>query len=667
MTEIFLYGVFGCDFTAKQIADELKAADGDVNLHIASVGGSVGDATAIFSQVKQYSKGTITAKVDGFCFSAASYVVCAADKVVAARDSEFMIHEASSGAWGTAEELKTVADSIEKLNQTMAKAYAAKTGQDEATIKADMAATIFMTPQEAMEYGLVDEIDDYSENAQAKMPYDFAMTISDGKIENVPDRIMAMAMSVIVEKAATPAKPPEARKDEAMAEEVNGGNTAAEVTQAMPAMAQASDDLIKNERERVSMIMAAGQKMEISQEKIQAYVDNGIDAATAQSEMLSAWEKEDPAQAIDPVGANVKMVADGVEKRNKGIEEALVFQMTGTGDVSGNEFVGRSVRSLASACLPENEKSNFFGMNNAAQVDFMMSHSTSDFPNILTGSVGRVLETLYKESPETFEAWAGAETVPDFREKDLHNVGSIENLKSLGEKGEVQYTTFETDSRTIKIASYALGLKVSRQMLVNDDLGVIRDVVSKFSISAKRTIGDMAYQVLIDNAKYTDGKSLFHSNHGNLLSGASSALSFESLTSLRTKMRQQKDGQGHKLNIVPEYLIISPTLETTARTLLGSTAQPDQANSGVANIVRDYQLKLVVDSRLDDLNGGLSWFLAAGYNRQKTIAVGYLNGKRTPTLYQNNEWNGQGRDYNMIHDFGVSVADYRGLAKAVGS
>ena len=673
MTEIFLYGTFGLDFTAKEVAEKLAEADGDVDLHVASVGGSGSDATAIFAQIKQFNKGKVTARVDGFCFSAASYVICAADTVIAARDSEFMIHEASGGGWGTAEELKTAADSIEQLNQIMTKAYAAKTGQSEATIKADMSATTFMNAQEAMEYGLVDKIDDYSESTQAKMPHDFAMKIRDGKIDNVPDRIMAVAMSVTAKKAATPAKPPPARKEkamEAMVEAKNGGNQAATTMQAAPIVERPNNEAINEavmaERTRVSMITSAGQRMQIEAKTVDEYIQKNIPAATAQAEMIAMWAENDPAKAIDPVGANVQMVADGVDKMRAGITEGILARI-GHPDGKRNEFTSKSLRMIATDYSAHFDRSQPRGMSATEEFHYVMGLTTSDLPGLLGGVVNRSLETAYKEASESHELWTGTGSYSDFRASKIFNVGLFPDLKPISERGEFEHGAISEGEREQKVSRQGRAIDFTAEMYINDDLNAFGSIPTAMARASKRTIANYVYQHLTGNTVLNDGKALFHNDHGNLLSGVNSALSPDALSQATMKMRKQSDRDAISkagLNISPKYLIVPAALEAYAKELVRSSSKIGQDNPGIVNIHGG--LTIVVDARLD-VASQTAWYLACDYSDMGTIEVGFLNGRASPTVERNDHWTRQKVEFVVYHDFGVAPVDYRGMVKGTGA
>lgn len=150
---------------ANLVADLPK--EGDIELNVASPGGDVDEADLMYSHlVNEKKKGRkIYAYLLGEVASAASYLVMIADEVVAMPQARIMIHNAWGQSVGNAQQLRNAADRFDRIDRSIAAIYAAKTGKDEASLLAMMAAETWMTAAEAMEHGFVDRIE--TVNAQA--------------------------------------------------------------------------------------------------------------------------------------------------------------------------------------------------------------------------------------------------------------------------------------------------------------------------------------------------------------------------------------------------------------------------------------------------------------------------------------------------------------------
>ena len=152
--EIGAYGV-----TAKGFLAELGAMANDaaIDLRLNSPGGSVFDAVAIFNALKRHS-GEITVWIDGIAASAASYIAMAGDSVVMPQNAFLMIHDPSGLVMGTAEDMRSTAEALDKVKGSLIQGYAAKSGKPDGEIAALMAAETWLDAEEALALGLIDRI-----------------------------------------------------------------------------------------------------------------------------------------------------------------------------------------------------------------------------------------------------------------------------------------------------------------------------------------------------------------------------------------------------------------------------------------------------------------------------------------------------------------------------
>ncbi len=145
---------------AKNLIDKVRAL-GDVKnitLRINSIGGDVFEAQAMYSYLKSHPA-NVTVRVDGLAASAASLVAMAGDKVIMPVNALMMIHNPAGAVMGEAEELRDVADILDKVRETIATAYVNKTGMDREKVIAMMDDETWMSAEEAHELGFCDEVD----------------------------------------------------------------------------------------------------------------------------------------------------------------------------------------------------------------------------------------------------------------------------------------------------------------------------------------------------------------------------------------------------------------------------------------------------------------------------------------------------------------------------
>ena len=149
---------------AETFVQTIRGMTGDVSLRINSPGGDVFAARAMAQAIRDH-QGTVTAYVDGYAASAASFVTSVADKTVMSQGSMIMIHKAWSIALGNADDFMATAALLEKIDGTIAETYAAAAERRKKAapdFMAMMADETWLTAQEAIDAGLADEVSDTS-------------------------------------------------------------------------------------------------------------------------------------------------------------------------------------------------------------------------------------------------------------------------------------------------------------------------------------------------------------------------------------------------------------------------------------------------------------------------------------------------------------------------
>lgn len=131
----------------------------NIEVQINSPGGDIFEGIAIYNTLRAHPA-HITTRVDGLAASAASIIAQAGDTRVMLTSTTMMIHEAWSIVIGPAEEMRAAADLLDQLNDQAAELYAARAGGDAQEFRQLMADETWLTPDQAVELGLADEIVD---------------------------------------------------------------------------------------------------------------------------------------------------------------------------------------------------------------------------------------------------------------------------------------------------------------------------------------------------------------------------------------------------------------------------------------------------------------------------------------------------------------------------
>ena len=131
----------------------------EISFYINSPGGSVTSAMAIFDTM-QYIKPDVQTLCLGMAASAGSLLLTAGSKGkrFSLPNSTIMVHQPLGGTQGQATDIEIHAKEILATRERLNKIYVQCTGQDLKTIEKTMERDRFMTPKEACEFGLIDEV-----------------------------------------------------------------------------------------------------------------------------------------------------------------------------------------------------------------------------------------------------------------------------------------------------------------------------------------------------------------------------------------------------------------------------------------------------------------------------------------------------------------------------
>ncbi|MDY4561391.1 MAG: Clp protease ClpP [Peptostreptococcus porci] len=180
--ELFIYGPVldnksywydeGEYICPQNIIDLLKDVnvEDDLTIRINSYGGSVFAGIAIYNLLKSH-KGNVNTMVDGIAASAASIIAMAGDKILMAKNSMMMIHNAWCFTSGNAKELRKVADDLDKIGDSLVETYMDKFVGTVDELKTLLDDESYLTANECIDLGLATEIVDNSskdDDAQAK-------------------------------------------------------------------------------------------------------------------------------------------------------------------------------------------------------------------------------------------------------------------------------------------------------------------------------------------------------------------------------------------------------------------------------------------------------------------------------------------------------------------
>ncbi len=283
-------------------------------------------------------------------------------------------------------------------------------------------------------------------------------------------------------------------------------------------------------------------------------------------------------------------------------------------------------------------------------------HTTSDFPIILGDTVGRVLRDAYQAAPSGIRRLGRQTTARDFRAVNKIMLGEAPLLEKLNEHGEIKAGTMAEAREAYKVETWARKIGITRQVLVNDDLGAFADLARRMGQAAAETEARILVTLLESGTgngpTMSDGKALFHTLHGNKAT-TGAAISDATLSAARLALRTQKGIEDRTIRATPRNLLVPPALETTAEKWLASIAPATAADVNPFS----GSLSLVVEPRL---SSATRWYVTADPGEIDGLEFAYLSGAEGPQVESRSGWDVDGVEIRVILDFGAGFIDHRG-------
>lgn len=404
-------------------------------------------------------------------------------------------------------------------------------------------------------------------------------------------------------------------------------------------------------------------------------IRSGADVAAARAKVLDTLAVRDAASGGHRNVGGIQTVSDQMEVRMAGIEQAIMHRIApGTKlDDNGRQYRGMSLLEIGRDFLEAHGVATR-GMDRITLATRMLHFrsggmmTSGDFTSLFANVANKRLRSAYDENPGTYAMWARrAPNAPDFKNLSVVQLSGAPDLLQTNEHGEFKYGKMTDGAETYAVLTYGRIVSLTRQAIVNDDLRGFERLVTAFGFAARRLENRTVYSQITANGNMADGVALFHADHGNLSTGAGSALQMSSLGTARTAMRKQKGLANEELNLAPSYLIVPAALEQTAYQLTSSNYVP--ATKAEVNEFRTggrTALEPIVEPILD-ANSASAWYLAAASSQVDTVEYCYLDGAEGPVIESEVGFETDGVSWKCRLDFAAKAIDFRGLHKANGA
>lgn len=288
--------------------------------------------------------------------------------------------------------------------------------------------------------------------------------------------------------------------------------------------------------------------------------------------------------------------------------------------------------------------------------------TTSDMPLLLQTPLAGYFNELYAAEPPALQALARPRKVRDFRPVSSVDLTGDNSLPYIAENGEYTYAAFAEGGQQYKVNTFGKIFSISRQAIINDNLGALTQMGAQFVRRASIKRADILAAINNNNVPIADiatktSTPLFDASRGNL-AAVGGDLNVATLSAARLAMRTQKDKTGATLGIRPRYLVVGPELETLAEQVL---AIINAASIGEVNPFSG-KLELLVEPRLI----GRAWYLFADPRSYPVLEFATIEGEDDVFTDTRLGWNVDGLETKVRIDYGATAVDGLGAYKNPG-
>ncbi len=308
----------------------------------------------------------------------------------------------------------------------------------------------------------------------------------------------------------------------------------------------------------------------------------------------------------------------------------------------------------------------------AFEADRKLIQASGGFSTIsLTGILSNVANKTMLSAFNAVASVAGriaAETdVADFKEVTRYRMTGVGIFEKVGPDGELKHATMSEESFTNRVETYGKMITLTRQMIINDDLGAFLQIPRLIGRMSALKREEALFELLLSNPG-----SFFGAGNNNFISGSLTNLSIDALTDAEQLFLDQTDSEGKPILLVPKTLLVPTSLKVTAEHLMTETrvnqltAVPELASNPHAG-----KFEVVTSPYLNaqGLTGSSAeaWWLFANPADVAAIEIAYLRGKRSPVIESGEtDFNTLGVKWRGYFDFGVALQDSRGAVKSKG-
>ena len=297
------------------------------------------------------------------------------------------------------------------------------------------------------------------------------------------------------------------------------------------------------------------------------------------------------------------------------------------------------------------------------------SFSTISLSGILSNVANKTMLAAYTAVESVVAMFCAETDVNDFKEVTRYRLTGTGVFEKVGPDGELKHAGLSEQAYTNKVETYGRMIALTRQMMINDDLGAFLQIPRIIGRMSALKREEAVFELLLSNPA-----TFFSVGNKNFISGAATNLSIDALTQGEQLFLDQTDTDGKPILLSPAVLLVPSALKVTAQVLMtetriNETTTTDKGKPATNPHVGKWKPVATPYLNSQGFSGSSAkaWYLFANPADVAAMEIAYLRGKRTPTIESGDtDFNTLGMQWRGYFDFGVAMQDSRAAIKSKG-
>lgn len=494
---------------------------------------------------------------------------------------------------------------------------------------------------------------------------------SPNDVQHVPRHVQATRWQIqeasIVPVGADPQAQTFARQEPPVEAALPQGVNAMDETQ----LAAIKDEAAKTERTRISEIDRAALATKADPAHVAKLKADGVALDVARAALLNAAADRD---AAAPTHSQISLTRDAHDTARELVQSALLakanpYNAKFSSEAKAGQFRGRRVADMARFLLASRgvHDAEFLNDDKAIRKAFF-SHSTSDLPDLLGDSVGKVLLDTVAGGDAQYLQFAKLVKTPGLHPRKPVNLSGVSSVTAMAEGAPYKRQPLSDTAESYSVAKSGGAVEITFEALMRDDLGGLGDLAVQQGYALMDYRNQMVADLFAENSGYgptIQGGNLFSSANANLVdTGSGGAFTVARAAALAVLLAAQTDAQGNKRPRKGKFVVVPTALgHITNALLLGEYLQTSGSSE-----TRTNEIKGLIPITFDWLASSTKWYLFGDPARTPVLEVATPDGMDDVWSFtEEDRSGGDVRVYGCGQYCAGRIVGHRGVAMNFGA